>query len=145
MKAIQQPLKQKQNTAVSGSKVKLVKLLALYCLPKKHKQGMEITLSSNSLKDQEEYCLSERSQNRKEVACHPDWPYLKSLQLYLKYYFVWCIFLKQEKKIGYLVVYKCYTKRWSYLCKFYLKLLSFHGLQFYASSVKASFQEIVRF
>lgn len=71
MKAIHQPLKQKQNTAVSGSKVKLVKLLALYCLPKKHKQGMEITLPSNSLsKDQEDYRLSERSQNQKEVACH---------------------------------------------------------------------------
>jgi len=38
-------------------------LLALYCLPEKHKQGMEIASSSDlPSKDQENYCLLERSQ-----------------------------------------------------------------------------------
>lgn len=94
MKAIHQSLKQWDNTAASGWKVKLVKVFGSIILSaKKHKQRIVITSSSNSLiKDQENYCLPERTYMPQWL----DWPSLKSLQLYLKCYFAW-YFFKQRK------------------------------------------------
>lgn len=76
--------------------MKLVKLFgSIVSSAKKHKQRTVIASSSNSLiKDQENYCLPERTY----MPQWPGWPSLKSLQLYLKCCFAW-YFFKQRKNI----------------------------------------------